>query len=104
MVSVLVFYIFIGLVLDETLSQMVERSVEADGGSSSYFEAPVFSSQGQSRFGSQSPVRFGIVDGSPNSSADVGFVPGTPESERKRLVLFYLKVGFNLYFSLRINY
>ena len=63
---------------------MVDRSIAADGGEASYFEAPVLPSKGFVA-GSQSPVRYGVVENDvTNNLSGCGFIPGTPETPENK--------------------
>jgi hypothetical protein len=66
---------------------MVENSIETDGGESSYFDVPDYSSV-QSVAGSQSPVRYESDMSqefqTPRSVGEGGKVPSTPDSNGGR--------------------
>ena len=79
------------VVLDPVLLEMVRRSIEADGGDASYYEGSTTLSQGRSRFGSQSPVRFSSQSFGGLESVDLAsgmFVPSTPETESRFELMF----------------
>ncbi len=60
--------------LDPALVAMVDQSVSTDGGESSYFEAPVYSSQKKS-----SLTQYSEKDDDDVSKSLGSAVPGTPE-------------------------
>ena len=75
--------------LDPATIAMVNRSIEADGDESSWFDFPASRSQSHGRFGSQSPVRWSSERFGERNLADFeigSFVASTPERETKRLV------------------
>jgi len=90
--------LLIFIISDPALVAMVANSVAADGGESSYFDAPISSSQGKSVRGSQSPVLYGSqiedfdwgkVSYGQKSSSFEAFVPGSTESTTARYVCFF---------------
>ena len=69
--------------VDPRIVQMIAKSVEADGGEDLNFTFSQSSSQGKSRFGSQSPVRYGGESYPPELGLG-SFVASTPGAESNR--------------------
>ena len=81
--------------LDPAVIAMIARSIEAEGGESSYNEISTPPSHNRSFFGSQSPVRYSGQTFQDWNFTGVGFgsfVASTPERESNRLVVNLIRI------------